>query len=81
MLGFSLWLMNWLSGGFLGRKRTLFLAFEAPIGKLEDADVAFRGKGFVYGWGSAPEKPCGLGLPFVSHELFEGSLIHGHASG
>ncbi len=32
------------------------------------------------GRGSNSKKPCGFGLPFVSYELVEGSLIHGHAS-
>jgi hypothetical protein len=73
--------LNGLGSRPLGRKRALLLSLKAPVGQLEYPDVTFRGKGFMYGWGSAPKKPCGLGLPFVSHELFEGSLIHGHASG
>lgn len=67
-------------GGFLGRERTLLLRLKTPIWEFKHADISLRRKGFVNGWGSYPKKSCGFGLPFVSHELVEGSLIHGCVS-
>ena len=69
-----------LSGRFLGGKRALLLRLKTPIWEFKHADISLRRKGFVNGWGSYPKKSCGFGLPFVSHELVEGSLIHGCAS-